>query len=377
VNAAKPGDTIAVYPGTYTEQVTIATSNITLTTVDCRPDATIQSPTFATPQSPADVDAAYVMRVTGGAINVTINDFNINGGLGNNAQFGIKVDFNASATITNNDVTNIIAGQFGSLGGGAGIDIGENTGTNSGVGSGIVCDNTVSGYGVVGIVVDGNQTGLHSTAAVAYNTVVGLGACAPYVQYGTQVSNGASAQVFSNDISADSNGANLAAGILVVSASNNVSILNNCTHDNEYGIIVYFTNNINVTGNDSYANNNDGIQLQGTNNGKVTYNFSGFNGGDGISVYGAVNNDPSSAKNNTVADNVIVGNAGNGVTVQDTTGTKVVNNVIIGNGGDGVSIDDSNGFALKFNLIVNSDGSMSVEVDTTDSSGNVSSNLIV
>jgi parallel beta-helix repeat protein len=375
VNAANAGDTILVYPGTYTEQVTIGAGKdgLTLSTADGKPDATIQSPTFAAPGSPADVDAAYVVRITA-AKGVTLNDFNINGGATTNTQIGVKVDFGASATITNNNVTNIVAPQFSGLGGGAGIDIGEGASNASGV----VCSNTITGYGKSGIVVDGGSSaGTKSRAAVAYNTVVGLGQSASFAQYGIQISNGATAEVATNDVSGDVAAAFAAdtSGILVFQAAHNVEIEGNYSHGNEFGIWVVSTDYTSVFGNTSAYNHDDGIQLLGANYGKVTYNTSAYNGGDGISVYGATIGTVSAA-NNTVANNLIVGNAGNGVTIQDASGTKVVDNCISGNGGSAVSITDSTGTKVKFSFVCNTDGSFDVEIDRTDACGNVTSDIV-
>lgn len=369
VNAANPGDTIVVDPGTYTEQVTIGPGkdHLTLTTAAGKPDAAIQAPAFAAPASPADIDAAYVVRITGSK-NVSLNDFNINGGAGNNAQFGIKLDFGASAYLTNNNVTNIVAPQFNGLGGGAGIDVGE---ANEGTTQAIVCSNSVSGYGKVGIVVDGGG----SLAAVAYNSVTGLGAAGVITQYGIQVSDGANGDVCGNCVSGNTDGIQQSAGILIFGAGSHTEIEDNSTHGNEYGIFVYLTNNIEVENNLSYANNNDGIQLQGTNNSSVTQNVSAYNGGDGISVYGSQTGNPASAQNNTVANNVIYGNAGNGVTVQDTTGTKVVDNLIVDNGGSGVSLTDASGGQVKFNFIDQDNPNQGISV--TSSSAKINNNCVV
>jgi parallel beta-helix repeat protein len=127
-----------------------------------------------------------------------------------------------------------------------------------------------------------------------------------------------------------------------------------------------------VEGNTSCQNWNDGIQLLGSSCTTVTGNWVLGNGGDGISVYG--DNIPVSqggfgpANNNLIAGNVIAFNAGNGVTVDLASGTKVVSNVIFDNGGDGVAIQDgSSSTTLAFNFIDADDGTTAISV--TDSTG--------
>jgi parallel beta-helix repeat protein len=370
VNVAKAGDTIVVDAGTYTEQVTIPAglNNLTLTTADCRPDATIQSPGF-TVNGTSDIDAAYVVRISG-AHGVTINDFNINGDAGNTTEYGIKVDMGATANITNNNITNIVGPtSTGGVGGGAGIAVGESNANTSGQAT--LVNNTVTGYGKVGIVVDG--TG--SLATVAFNDVVGLSASATFSQNGIQVSAGANATVCSNSVAGNTLDPDSAAGILVFQSGSSTTIKNNWTYGNEYGIFVFSSNNVNVADNIAINSHNDGIQLQGTNNSSVTNNISASNGGDGISVYGSVDGQPSSAVNNVVSCNFIYGNAGNGVTVQDTTGTQVLTNVIVDNRGNGVSLDDTSGGSVKLNFIDQDNHSAAIAM--TSSSTKISNNVIV
>jgi parallel beta-helix repeat protein len=349
VNAAKSGDTILVEPGTYTGQIVITTSKITLTTPSRQPNATLAAPATLTG------DAAIIDII--GAKHVVINDFNIVGNT--STQFGIFVNNGGSATITNNSISNILGS------GGAGIVVGralQNT-----TGSAIVIGNSVSSYTIAGIVID--NTG--STGTVTCNTVTGLGNAADtstlmVAQEGIQVSFGANAEVLDNfvtnntttaaEVGADS------VGILLYQPGTCTFVESNIVTGNNFGVFVYYCNQVQVGGNVVYNNANDGIQLFETSNSSIEFNISAYNGGDGISDY--------SGTNNLIVGNVIIGNSGNGVTLSGTSSDIVALNVIADNGGNGVSLDMTNGTAVAFNFIDNNDGTTSVQIACTDSSGN-------
>lgn len=109
VDAAKPGDTIEVCPGTYTEQVVIGHNKNGLTLVSKVEHAAVIKPPAVL------VDSGALIHVDGAHL-VTIDGFTIQGP---HAQLvaGIMVDMNGSATITDNQVLDIRRGA--TLSGGA------------------------------------------------------------------------------------------------------------------------------------------------------------------------------------------------------------------------------------------------------------------
>jgi nitrous oxidase accessory protein NosD len=347
VNAAHANDTIVVEPGTYSGQVVIGAglSHLTLTSAPCSSDPTIQAPSTLT--------GLGILVEVSGSTHVTINDFNIVGN--NSTEYGIRVDNGGSAIISNNNISNILGGN------GAGIVVGESL--YSTTGSAVVINNQVSNYVKAGIVVD--NTG--SSAAIAGNTVAGVGTTGAQVQYGIQVSFGASADVECNDVSGNSvsTGSADSAGILVFQAACDVSVQGNCVHDNEFGVFVVSTNGVEVAANSAFNNSNDGIQLLYSSNSCITFNISADNGGDGISVYG----NPGAANNNVIAFNIIADNTGNGVTLEDSNGDKVHDNLIFDNGGSGVYLNTTQGVKVAFNVIDHDDGT--VAISRTDASSTV------
>ena len=103
VDAAAVGDTIQVCNGTYPEQVTITTSNLTLES---------QNPLLATIQAPAALPATQQSAIVhvAGARGVTISGFTIRGpGTGScgTIGYGVLVDGGGSATVANNHITAI------------------------------------------------------------------------------------------------------------------------------------------------------------------------------------------------------------------------------------------------------------------------------
>jgi parallel beta-helix repeat protein len=364
INAATNGDTILVPPGTYTEQLLIGANlnHLTLTTADGTPDVTIQAPDTLTGFQ-AIIEVSF-------SSHVTINDFNLVGN--SNTQYGIRVDNHASATITANSITNILGSN------GAGIDVGDQSVGNQGTGQAVIIGNSISAYTKVGIVVDNTAT----HAAIACNTITGLGDNAVVSQYGIQISRGAQAVVLSNVTTQNTKvfaGPIDSAGIFTYGINGNTEIQGNSVHNNDIGIFIQLSNNVDIESNQSFSNNNDGIQLLDSSNNQVCYNVSAYNGGDGISIYG----DPGASANNNILDNnIIYDNQGNGVTIDNSDNDIVKYNVIADNGGDGIQIDplndgNSNNLKISFNLIDQDNGNAAIGVVTTDANNHIVNNVIL
>ena len=80
VNAASSGDTVEVCPGTYNEQVTVSTSNLTINGPGTTP---VIDPTTSTPSTVSDMDSGQtivpIIDVTPGTTGVTLNHLIVDG----------------------------------------------------------------------------------------------------------------------------------------------------------------------------------------------------------------------------------------------------------------------------------------------------------
>jgi hypothetical protein len=186
--AAASGDKILVCPGTYTEQVTITTDDLTLQS---------QTPLAAIIKAPSVMaDPKAIVRVNG-ATGVSILDFTISGPGGGGCgsiRYGVRIDSGGSATIDGNKIQDIRDDPFSGCQNGLGILVGRAfEGTT---GSATITDNEIVGYQKGGIVVD--NTG--SDATITDNQVIGAGPTKIIAQNGIQVSRGATATITDNGV---------------------------------------------------------------------------------------------------------------------------------------------------------------------------------
>src|SRR5689334_4599894 len=116
VNAAHKGDTIRVFPGTYTEQVTFsdAKDRITLTAVE---------PGKAVVKAPAALTATDGLIQIDGADDVTVRGFKLTGP--GNLFAGVWVYHGGSAVIEDNTITNIRQDPLGAAQAGIGVVLGR------------------------------------------------------------------------------------------------------------------------------------------------------------------------------------------------------------------------------------------------------------
>lgn len=188
VAAASSGDTILVCPGTYTEQVTVTTSSLTLQS---------QTPLAAIIKAPLSMaDPKAVVHVNG-ATNVSILDFTVSGPGDSNCnsiRYGVRVDGGGSATLDGNKIQDIRDNPFGGCQNGIGILVGRALDVTTG--SATITDNEIVGYQKGGIVVD--KAG--SSATITGNQVTGAGPTKIIGQNGIQVSRGATATITDNEV---------------------------------------------------------------------------------------------------------------------------------------------------------------------------------
>jgi parallel beta-helix repeat protein len=350
--ASKPGDTINVYPGTYTEQLTIAKANIKLAGVRTTTGAgpTIQSPAAVTPVSVGgfNIGAALVDITASGD---TVSGFTINGATDTdgNLYSGVRVRNGGSATISSNTITGLTTASNPLFG------IGVQVGTNRGGGSGAtatVTSNVIKNYAGAGVLADGHNV----SATVTSNTITGRGpGNGGETEYGVQVSRGAFGDVESNSVSGNSNGNNSGGiyffqdvGVNSVAKSNSVSgndvgIWLDTSGATGGGRIQVASNS--VTGNTGFA----GI-LDQSSNGVVIQSNSVSNNStsNGIAL--------SNASNVRVASNSVTHNASDGIYDFQGNGNKITGNTSSNNNGNGVFLDHTTGDTVSHNLLANNTG---------------------
>jgi hypothetical protein len=259
VNAAQPGDKIKVCPGTYIEQVTIPSGKDGLTLFsEGAFQAIIKAP-------PAMLDPKAIVRVSG-AHDVTIRHFTITGpgdGPCNSIRYGVRVDNEGSALITDNHITHIHDTPLGGCQNGIGVNIGRLSDGNTS-GTGTVVHNLIDWYQKGGVLV--SRAG--SSAEVAYNDVVGIGSTSAIAQNGIQVSAGAVGDVHHNKVSQNfySVAGTESTGILLISAPGVTRVHHNDVFLNNGGISLCDVSQAEVSYNNS-RNNNYGILAYGTQSG--------------------------------------------------------------------------------------------------------------
>jgi len=270
VAAAAPGDTIAVQPGTYREQVTVPAGKDNLTIESIKPQKAI----IAAPQS---LTGSNDIVLINGAHNVTLEGFTITGP-SNNILAGVHIDNGGSGSVLDNHITQITFNPFNGVQTGIGVLV-----TRGSTALGID-DNQIDHYQKGGIVIDGAGT---SARDIGNNEVKGVGPTDVIAQNGIQVSRGASAFIHDNDVRGNIYTGTLDAassGIILVSPGA-VTVTGNQVRDNDYGIYVSGATNPVLTNNKVSRSTLDGIDLvDGTTGALVRGNESRDNGLDGIFV---------------------------------------------------------------------------------------------
>lgn len=199
VNAAAPGDRINVCPGTYQEQVSIATpakNNLTLVSVTPLA-AIIKATAISIPAAPYDI------VTIDGAQNVTLLAFTITGPLPDTSfcnEFiltGVRVKGGGSANIRLNHITEIRSNNPALRGCQNGIAIAVGRQFESQVGQANIIGNLIDKYQKGGIYVDN----VGSSAQIIGNIIRGEGAVNFIAQNGIQISREATADIRRNRIS--------------------------------------------------------------------------------------------------------------------------------------------------------------------------------
>jgi hypothetical protein len=256
VDDALPGDKIKVCRGTYIEQVTIPAGKDGLTLFsEAAFQAVIKAPPFMT-------DPKAIVRVNG-AQDVTIRHFTITGpgdGGCDSIRYGVRVDNEGSALITDNHITEIrdLLSASGALSGcqnGHAVDIGRVA--DAGVGTGTVVHNLIDNYQKGGVLVSNR-----STAEVAYNEIIGTPS-ETIAQNGVAVSAGAEGDVHHNKVSRNvyTPAGTVATGMLFSSQPGPTRAHHNDVFMNEDGIGIFTSpdGGVEISYNNSRNNLTDGI----------------------------------------------------------------------------------------------------------------------
>jgi hypothetical protein len=194
VDFANPNTKIRVCPGTYAEQVVVTKDQIKLQST--RPlEAVIKAPEVMA--EPGDI-----VTITGGARNVSLSKFTVAGPLpdamfcSTEIRTGVKVEGGASATISDNHITEIRSASESLRGCQNGIAIAVGRDFTDQVGKAKLLRNTIDLYQKGGVFVDGPG----SSANVNSNTITGNGPDPVIAQNGIQISRQAVGKVQKNDV---------------------------------------------------------------------------------------------------------------------------------------------------------------------------------
>ena len=266
VNAASPGSTVVVPPGTYVEQVvinknlTLQGSGVGVTIIQC-PGIMVNSFLYTT----TGVTYVPIIMVEGANVSsVNIQDLTVDGlGLGtSNVQFAGIGYHNGGGIIQNVQVTNIRDNiLLGSQSGHAILDAIDDGNSYSMS----VLNSTLTNFQKTGILMRGFALSVN----ISGNTITGnnpfiIGQAAPN---GILLRNSAIGTITNNTISkcSSTNALAGAAGILLFGAGTNLVVQNNNVTDNDIGIASVNTGDqLNVSNNQVNVNNNIGILIQDT-----------------------------------------------------------------------------------------------------------------
>lgn len=390
------GDTIQFAPGTYTQQIVLTQNNVTL----LGGTGVILAPSSVAPAtvSGKSIGGGAAIQISG--TNDVVSGFTVTGANANSSMwFGILVYNGGSATVKNNVVESLL-NQTAYL---AGADVGIQVGTSAAevgytsAGTAKVDNNTIQSYAGAGVEVDGSQ----ADAIIQGNTIAGS---TGYVDYGVQVSNGASARVQLNSISgniapgsspAPSNPVTSSAGIFFYNDSGHqcVAALNTITGNDDgvlvqgssgscfsgiqivnntiscnigyAGIFVMSSSNIEVTANCVSGNTTyNGIALNGTTGVLVSSNDVSGTGtctsqSDGIYDQGGTNDQ--------IFANNSFSNSGNGINLNGTSSDELYNNVTWANTMNGIQdIGGSSDAIWLGSSVVNSENGILLNGTSSD-----------
>ncbi|MDQ6872410.1 MAG: right-handed parallel beta-helix repeat-containing protein [Gemmatimonadota bacterium] len=320
VTAAPPGTRINVCPGLYLEQVVIPVGKDNIQLRSVQPwQAIIKAPPAMFP-GPGGFS---IVNVTG-AHNVSLLGFTVTGpgpGPCGTIHYGVRIGETGSAFVLGNHIVDIRDEPFSGCQNGVAVGVGRLADATTG--SAWIVGNFIERYQKNGPTV----SNVGSSAVIAYNRVLGIGATTTIAQNGIQVSGGATASVVSNFVARNiySPATVVSTGILLFS-SGKVFTEHNTVTSNDVGIYMFDAGATSMTSdNRSRASTFDGIAVDASNGTRVAHNWIDQNSGPGVGMYDA-------ASNNSVSDNRVEYNHDSGILLDVALSNTVGSNWVRNNG---------------------------------------------
>jgi len=322
INHAGSGDTILVYPGTYTENVNVTVANVRILSYSGNPEDTIVKRLNI---------LSHNFKIS--ANNVTISGFNITGA----GSTGIYMSGVSGANITNNKLSGI----------GCGVQMESSSGCN-------LINNTVIGSAQYGFYLDSS-----SNCTIAENTIsdtVEEGILLEYSNYCALANN-----TISNSYDE---------GIYLY-YSVNCNLTGNAVSGTNNGIDLSFSSNCNITGNTVSNTEDDGIDLDSSSNCNLTGNTVSNSMDDGIDLNSSSNcNLTGNTVSNTMNDSIyleyaescsLTGNAVSdsycsGISLNMSESCILTNNTASNVDYEGIYLWESGNCVLVGNAVEHSDG---------------------
>jgi PGF-pre-PGF domain-containing protein len=361
VNNSSSGDTILVYPGTYTENVNVSVANISILSYSGNPEDTIVKRLNV---------LSHNFKIT--ANNVTISGFNITGA----GSTGIYMSGFSGANITNNKLSGVGCGvQIESS---SRCNLVNNTVTDSAdhgfyLSSSSNCtltNNTISDISDKGIYLQSS-----SNCTLANNTVSDTSFHGIYIYYSdncTLDSNAVSNTPSYGILIESSPYCNLTSNTILNTDACSIYLhySNYCTLDNntvsnsyEDGIYLYYSSSCTLTSNTVSNADYYGIHLGSSSNCNLTDNAVSDTYYEGIYLF--------QLNGCTLANNTI-SNAEDGIHLYYSSDCNLTNNNISDTYDDGIYMYDSSGCNLFGNIISDSDyGLYMSESNGCNLSGNI------
>ncbi|MHC1754391.1 MAG: NosD domain-containing protein [Methanosarcina sp.] len=314
VGNATSGDTILVYPGTYTENVNVSVENISIRSFSGNPEDTIVKRLNV---------LSHNFKIT--ANNVTISGFNITG----TNSTGIYMSGFSGANITNNKLSGVGCGvqiessSRCSLTNNTIIDSAEKGFYLDSSSNCTIADNTVSDTGEEGILLEYSD----------YCTLANNG-ISNTDSYGIYLYHSVNCILTGNTVSNTSDDG------IHLSSSNYCTLANNTVSNSyDFGIYLYYSGNCNLTGNavsNTYA---DSIYLYYSSNCNLTGNTVSDGYDTGICL--------EESENCTLAGSTVSNFDYEGIYLWESGSCVLTSNAVTNS--DGIYLDDSDECILRNN----------------------------
>ena len=399
VNSANPdGDTIVVYPGTYTENIEITKNNLVLMAASPNPDDTKIVPKDIN-KSVIFVKARPNLVIKGFTISGAATDLSgiylegCNGCTIENNKFlndalGVYVKNSVNTTIRNNLATR--TSEAGKIGRGVNIEGSEitavlsNTISNhrygiyfSGSQSNTISGNSISQCADNGIVIEKNS----NNNVLESNTVSSNGKRGIYLKdsgksslknnfvssnggNGIEIEVSSGNKILDNTISGIAKNTNIHG--LFVNTSKDDYLQNNTISNCEYGVVIRNSENDTLIKNNAYDNFRGFYLSHKSSRNTLSGNKANSNNNGIIMELGA--------NNNILENNEANSNSASGIALDSSTSNKISNNIASSNDKGIYLLSSSNGNTLSGNT-VNSNKNDGILLQDT-SENNVTNNII-